>query len=397
MIVEQKDGQCRMKFQMEQAVRLLDSYHLATLAQWVAEKAAVIQQIPAPTFMEQQRAAYVQGQFVQMGLQDVDEDHVFNVYGRLPGKYPALPALMLVAHTDTVFGADTDLTLRRVGDNLHGPGIGDNSLGVAGLLGVLHYLTSRKIELERDVWFVATSCEEGLGDLKGMRAAFERLKLTIAGVINLEGLAFGHIYHAGIAVKRLHITAQTGGGHSWLHFGRPSAIHALMQLGAKISAIRPPERPRTTYNIGVIEGGVSINTIAASASMWLDLRSEQTDALMLLERDVRSLIDMLSSEEVRFTVEVVGERPAGYLSPNHPLVQAAGEALNYVGVRGVLETGSTDGNISLAGGCPTVTVGITRGGNAHRLDEYAETAPIRDGMLHLLMLVITASRAEGVL
>jgi len=386
-----------MKFQMEQAVRLLDSYHLATLAQWVANQAAVIQQIPAPTFMEQRRADYVRGQFAQMGLADVADDAVFNVYGRLPGKYPALPAVMLVAHTDTVFGAETDLTLRRMGDNLHGPGIGDNSMGVAGLLGVLHYLTSRKIELERDIWFVATSCEEGLGDLKGMRAAFERLKSTLAGVINLEGLAFGHVYHAGIAVKRLHITAQTGGGHSWLHFGRPSAIHALMQLGAKISTITPPERPRTTYNIGVIEGGVSINTIAASASLWLDLRSEQSDALIILERDVRAIIDTLKNDDVRFDIKVVGERPAGYLSPDHPLVQASIEALSYVGVRAVLETGSTDGNISLAGGCPTVTVGISRGGNAHRLDEYAETAPIRDGMLHLLMLVMTASRAEGVL
>lgn len=386
-----------MKFQMENTVRLLDSYHLATLAQWVAEMAAQIQQIPAPTFMEQERAAFVRTQFASMGLQDIDEDEVFNVYGRLPGKYPALPALMIVAHTDTVFNADTNLTLRRIGDTLHGPGIGDNSLGVAGLLGVIQYLTTRKIEPERDIWFVATSCEEGLGDLRGMRAAYERLKTSIAGVINLEGLAFGHIYHAGIAVKRLHITAHAGGGHSWLHFGRPSAIHALMQLGAKITAIRPPDRPRTTYNIGLVEGGVSINTIAASAAMWLDLRSEQSDALMLLERDVRALIDAAASEEVKFTINVVGERPAGYLSPSHPLIQAAIEALNYVGVRGILETGSTDGNISLAGNCPTVTIGITRGGNAHRLDEYAETLPIRDGMLQLLMLVITAARAEGVL
>jgi acetylornithine deacetylase/succinyl-diaminopimelate desuccinylase-like protein len=131
--------------------------------------------------------------------------------------------------------------------------------------------------------------------------------------------------------------------------------------------------------------------------MWLDLRSEQSDALMLLERDVRSLIDTFLVDDVRFDIEVVGERPAGHLSPSHPLVQAAVEALNYVGLRAVLETGSTDGNISLAGNCPTVTVGITRGGNAHRLDEYAETLPIRDGMLHLLMLVITAARAEGVL
>jgi acetylornithine deacetylase/succinyl-diaminopimelate desuccinylase-like protein len=302
---------------------------------------------------------------------------------------------MVVAHTDTVFGPETDLSLRRVGDSLHGAGIGDNSMGVAGLLGALHYLTTRNLQLERDVWFVATSCEEGLGDLKGMRAAFERLQGQIAGVINLEGLALGHIYHAGIAVKRLHITAQTGGGHSWLHFGRPSAIHALMQLGSKISALKPPQRPRTTFNIGIVEGGTSINTIAPSAGMWLDLRSEQTDALTVLEREVRNLVNHMTTDEVRFRVEVVGDRPAGYLSPEHPLVQAAIESLGYVGMRAVLETGSTDGNVPLAAGCPTVTVGITRGGNAHRLDEYAEIAPIREGMIHLLMLLITAARADA--
>lgn len=397
MIVGQKDGKRPMKFQMDEIAKHLDSYHLASLAQWVMEKAAIIQQIPAPTFMEQRRAAYVREQFGQMRLSDVDEDGVFNVYGRLMGRYPALPALMLVAHTDTVFGPDTNLTLRRIGDALHGPGIGDNSMGVAALLGVLHYLTSRSIMLDRDVWFVATTCEEGLGDLRGMRAAYDRLKTQVAGVINLEGLALGHIYHAGIAVKRLKIGAETGGGHSWLHFGRPSAVHELMRLGARIAELKPPQRPRTTFNIGVIEGGTSINTIAAHASMWLDMRSEETDALTVLERDVRALIHQLSGDEVRFVVEVVGERPSGRLSPEHPLVQAAVEALNYIGLRAVLENGSTDGNISLAAGCPTVTVGITRGGNAHRLDEYAETAPIRDGMLQLLMLVMTAARAEGVL
>ncbi|MCU0476926.1 MAG: M20/M25/M40 family metallo-hydrolase [Anaerolineae bacterium] len=380
---------------MDQTVKQLDSYHVVSLAQWVADQAALIQQIPAPTFMEQRRAEYVRSRFVEMGLQEVSDDALYNVYGRLPGRYPALPALMVVAHTDTVFGPETDLSLRRVGDSLHGAGIGDNSMGVAGLLGALHYLTTRNLQLERDVWFVATSCEEGLGDLKGMRAAFERLQGQIAGVINLEGLALGHIYHAGIAVKRLHITAQTGGGHSWLHFGRPSAIHALMQLGSKISALKPPQRPRTTFNIGIVEGGTSINTIAPSAGMWLDLRSEQTDALTVLEREVRNLVNHMTTDEVRFRVEVVGDRPAGYLSPEHPLVQAAIESLGYVGMRAVLETGSTDGNVPLAAGCPTVTVGITRGGNAHRLDEYAEIAPIREGMIHLLMLLITAARADA--
>src|SRR5690606_23605835 len=188
----------------------------------------------------------------------------------------------------------------------------------------------------------------------------------------------------------LRITSRTGGGHSWLHFGRSSAIHALMQLGAKISALKPPQTPRTTFNIGLIEGGTSINSIASSADMWLDLRSEESNALAILEEEVYRLIYTLTTPDVAFDIEVVGERPSGHIAPDHPLVRAAVEALANVGVRATLETGSTDGNIALAAGCPTVTVGITRGGNAHRIDEYAETGPVKDGMQQLVRLVMTA-------
>jgi acetylornithine deacetylase/succinyl-diaminopimelate desuccinylase-like protein len=254
----------------------------------------------------------------------------------------------------------------------------------------MHLFTTTGRTPDRDLWFVATSCEEGLGDLKGMRAAFARLQDRVGAVVNIEGLAFGHVYHAGIAVKRLRITARTGGGHSWLHYGRPSAIHALMQLGAKISALKPPHTPRTTFNIGLIEGGTSINSIASRADIWLDLRSEEMNALAILEEEVYRLIYSLTTPDVAFDVEVVGERPAGYISPEHPLVRAAVDALAAVGVRATLETGSTDGNIALAAGCPTVTVGVTRGGNAHRLDEYAETGPVKDGMQQLFQLVLTA-------
>lgn len=385
-----------MKMQIDQASRGMDSGAIAALADWVIELAVKIQQIPAPTFAERKRAEFVSARFAEHDLVDIDVDEVHNVFGRLPGKNRTLGALMIVAHTDTVFAADTDLTLRRDAQVLYGPGIGDNSLGVAGLLGILHFLHASGFVPDRDIWFVATSCEEGLGDLQGMRAAFKRLRERVAGVINIEGLAFGHIYHAGIAVKRLHVICHTPGGHSWLHFGRPSAIHALMTLGAKIAGIRTPTSPRTTYNIGLIDGGTSINSIASGASLWLDMRSEEMAALETLEKDVRLLIDAATTSETSFAVEVVGERPAGTLSPQHPLVRAALEALSFVGVKATLETGSTDGNIALAAGCPTVTVGVTRGGNAHRLDEYAEIGAVRDGMQQLVTLVVAASRSEFV-
>lgn len=254
-----------MKNIIEKLDRSLNWGLLPQLADWVVDQGLKIQQIPAPTFAEASRAAYVSEQFGQFGLIDLSTDEVFNVYGRLPGTDSTLPALMIMAHTDTVFSADTDLTTRPQPTTIYGPGLGDNSIGVSGMLGLLWWLRQEQLQPECDLWFVATSREEGLGDLGGVKAAFERLKHCLACVINLEGLAFGHIYHAGIAVRRLQITAKTEGGHSWLHFGRPSAIHGLMQLGARIDRLQPPTNPRTTYNIGVIEGGQSINTIAPSA------------------------------------------------------------------------------------------------------------------------------------
>jgi acetylornithine deacetylase/succinyl-diaminopimelate desuccinylase-like protein len=366
------------------------------LAVQVVESAVAIQQIPAPTFDESARAAYVASQFATLGLTSVGRDERHNAYGLLPGVYRNLPGLMISAHTDTIFPRETNLATRAVENTIYGPGLGDNSIGVAGLLGLAQYLARERITPLCDLWFVATAGEEGLGDLCGMKAAFARLKPYIAAVINLEGLAFGHIYHAGIAVRRLHITASTGGGHSWLHFGRPSAVHGILELGSRILAIQPAQTPRTTYNIGMIEGGQAINALATGAGLWLDMRSEEPGALATLEAQVRAAIDAVATPELVFRAEVVGDRPAGHISPDHPLVQGALAALERLGVRGTLESGSTDGNVPLSEGCPTVTIGITRGGNAHRLDEYIELAPVAAGMRQLITLTLAAAySAEG--
>jgi acetylornithine deacetylase/succinyl-diaminopimelate desuccinylase-like protein len=214
-------------------------------------------------------------------------------------------------------------------------------------------------------------------------------------VINVEGMALGHVYCAGIAVRRLHITASAEGGHSWLNFGRPSAIHGIVELGARITAMRPVQSPRTTFNIGVIEGGQSINTIAAQAGLWLDMRSEDAAGLAQIEQEVRGHVQAIGRPDLNFDVEIVGDRPAGTIAPEHPLVQAALAALSQVGIQGVLESGSTDANVPLAAGYPAVTIGITRGGNAHRLDEYIETAPVATGLRQLITLSLAASCNNG--
>lgn len=373
-----------MKTLLEKLDHALDWRSLQMLADWTLDQTLAIQRLPAPTFNERQRAEYVAEQMRALGVEDIEIDEISNVYGVIRGTHPAAPGLMVSAHLDTVFPLTTDLTATITPTTVQAPGIGDNSVAVAGLLALAKWLGDGH-RLQCDVMLVATTREEGLGNLDGMRAAFARLRERVGYVINLEGLAFGHIYNAGIAVRRLLITAETDGGHSWLHFGRPSATHALITLGAKITALRPLSNPRTTFNIGIIEGGEAINAIATSARLWLDLRSEERAAVLEIERQVGAFIEDPAAG-IRWSIDVVGDRPSGYLAPDHPLVQAAGASLVRVGVVPTLETGSTDANIPLSEGCPAVTICITRGGNAHRTDEYIEIEPIAQGLKQLILL-----------
>jgi acetylornithine deacetylase/succinyl-diaminopimelate desuccinylase-like protein len=359
---------------------------LTALADRTLEEAITIQQIPAPTFDERRRAEYVYSRFKAQGLDSLEIDAVQNVYGRLAGTNAQQPAMMISAHTDTVFDIETPLAIHREGNRVYGPGLGDNSLGVAALLTLVDVL--REQRLPGDIWFVANSREEGLGDLGGMRAAHERLAPCLSAALVIEGIAFGRVYHAGIAVRRLEISCRTPGGHSWLHFGRPSAIHALIRLGQQITMIVPPTTPRTTYNIGVISGGRSVNSIASDATLLLDLRSEDRVALAALEQEVMDLIEANRAEETEFSVKVVGDRPAGAIPLAHPLVQLADEALKSMAVQPIHEAGSTDANVPLAYGLPAITVGVTYGGNAHRTDEYLETTNIPDGLWQLFLIAM---------
>lgn len=367
---------------------------MPSLGNWVVDEGVRIQQIPAPTFHEDERADYVAEQFARYGLSDVETDDLKNVYGILHGRTTAAPQLVVMAHTDTVFAMETDLTVQYEGDLIYGPGLGDNSIGVAGMLGLIKWLHDTGTVPACDICFVASSCEEGLGDLKGIRAAYAKLEHSIGMIINLEGLALGHIYHAGIAVHRLHITARAAGGHSWLYFGRPSAIQGVIELGSQINRLSPPTSPRTTYNIGMITGGSAINAISTEAHLWLDMRSEAQATLHDLRQQVLKIIASLEHPELQFDIEVVGDRPAGSLHSDHPLVQGALATLQQLGIRGTLETGSTDGNIPLAAGCPTITIGITRGGHAHRLDEYIEVSPVITGMKQLITLSLAITNYQ---
>ncbi len=347
--------------------------------------ACEIQQIPAPTFDEARRAAFVSAQFALNGLCDVEVDELGNVYGRRPGRVAGARPVLLSAHTDTVFPAEMALTLERTPDRIAGPGIGDNSLGVAGLMGVLWSLGDSP--LPGDLWLAANACEEGLGDLRGMRRVVDRLGERVRATVVLEGMALGHIYHAAIGVRRYRITARTEGGHSWLHFGRASAIHTLVRLAAQITALSLPSHPKTTFNIGNISGGTTVNTIAREASLDLDLRSEAPTVLAGLAARVEALAAGFNSADMQVETRIIGDRPAGSVPREHPLVQLAARALDGLGVAYSFEKGSTDANVPLSRGLPCVCVGLTRGGNSHRPDEYIETRDLDKGLEAVVRVV----------
>ncbi len=379
---------------LSQAPQVLEIWqYLDEVLADILSEAIAIQQIPAPTFRELVRANHVLSRFGACNLVDTGIDALNNAYGRLPGADPGAPALLVSAHTDTVFGEGVDLRVNRTEDGrVYGPGLGDNSLGVAGLIALADILRQFRIQPDMDVWFLANSREEGLGDLGGIRAFYEAHGASLGSAIVLEGLALGQIYTAGIAVRRLHIQCHAGGGHSWQHFGRPSAIHSLVRLGARLTELEVPAHPRTTFNIGLIQGGQSINSLAAQAGFHLDLRSEAADSLAALEAQVMDIVaEFQAREPVRFEVEVVGDRPAGSIPTGHDLVQTAQAVLHTLEITPNFKTGSTDANLLLSRGLPTVTIGLTRGDNAHRIDEFIEVAPLRTGMQQLILLALALS------
>ncbi len=358
---------------------------LTSLAAATLDEAITIQQIPAPTFDEGARARYVTTRFQAMGLRDVRVDALGNVYGRVAGRQRAKAGLMVSAHMDTVFGKETNLAIQRTETQVVGPGIGDNSLGVAGLLALAELW--REQSPSRDIWFVANVCEEGLGDLRGMKAAVQELKAQIGAVVVLEGGAYGAVIHRGIGVMRYRITVTTPGGHAWSNFGTPSAVHELCKVAVDIAALDAPQEPRTSFNIGEIAGGTTINTIAAAAHLLLDLRSEDPAILNRLARDVKTIVAKRQQvPNIAIEMEEIGARPAGGIPDQHPLVRIALHSLTEAGYTGdsdkIMRAASTDANVPLSLGIPTICIGLTVGHHAHRLDEYIEIPPLAQGLQH---------------
>ncbi len=343
--------------------------------------------IPAPTGHERQRAEFVAAHLRQRGYEP-EIDEIGNVYTRR-GERRRGPLLMLLAHTDTVFPLQTPLTIQREGDIVRGPGIGDNSLGVATLLTLLDLLDELGWKTATDIMAVANVGEEGLGNLRGSRAAVERYRSELGTVLVIDG-RLGYIVNTAVASQRWRITVRGPGGHAFGSFGTPSAIHGLGKIIAAIADVEVPREPRTTFNVGVIEGGNSVNSIAAWASALLDMRSTDAQTLARLAEQFRTIISQHLDPHLTVEIEVLGERPAGHRERTDPLVQLAAQTLTWLDLEPKYVASSTDANIPISLGIPAVCVGVTYGEKAHTLEERIHIPPIGKGLAQLLRLCIEA-------
>lgn len=348
----------------------------------VISRAIEIQQIPAPTFDELERSAYLQDKFESTGLLEVSTDELGNVYGRTQNFDG--PTILVSAHLDTVFPVDTPLNIQRQGSRLIGPGIGDNAIALAMMLEAAHSVM-KQARARGSVWFVGNVREEGLGNLEGMHRVVERFNGHVSAYIVLEGMGIGHIYHRGLQVQRYRISVETPGGHAWIHAGQPSAIHTLLQIGSKITSMQRPDSGQSSLNVGTIQGGTSINTIASYAQLDLDLRSEVPETLAELERQLAQIFAGYQAGDVSIRMQQIGSRPGGGIPADHPLVRLACEALAEAEVADChLGIASTDANVPLSQGFPAVCVGLTHGGDAHTTREYIDLDTIPNGYAMLM-------------
>jgi acetylornithine deacetylase/succinyl-diaminopimelate desuccinylase-like protein len=364
----------------------------AEFGETLLEETLAVCRIPSPTFEEGERARYVAGRLRHLGLDDVEVDELHNVTAVASGERNRTK-IMLVAHMDTVFPKDTPVEPRHDGRYWHAPGIRDNSASVAVTM-LLPELARRKAEpLRGDVLLAFSVGEEGLGNLRGIRALMERHRDRVSAVIAVDG-NLGTINHVAITVRRLEISVETEGGHSWADAGKPSAIPYLARIAVRISELPFPDEPKTVLNIGTLRGGTSVNAIAQRAELTLDIRSIERGVVETLERQVREIVADVTDERCRAAVRVIGDRPGGMIGADHPLVRAIEEGYASVGVKPVALPGSTDANIPLSLGIAAASMGVSAGGRIHTLQEFLDPDSLLQGANALLKAVISFQEAS---
>jgi len=366
------------------------------------EELVQLTEIPAPPFGEEVRASTYMAMLRDAGLTNVEMDQIGNVMGLRPGTGEA-PLLAVAAHLDTVFPEGTEVEVRREGNRLRAPGIGDDTAGLATLLAVARVLNETDLETESDLLFIGNVGEEGPGDLRGVKHLFRdgKYKDQIGGFISVESGGQSTITTGALGSLRYRVTFKGPGGHSYGAFGLVSPAYAMGNAIRKVSAISVPDTPKTTFNIGIVEGGTSVNSIPFETSMVVDMRSESRDEL---EKLVETFLDLvheaveeenatrsISEGQIELEMTLVGDRPSGQTSESATIVKFAVAAFEAFGIRPTFRISSTDSNVPISLGIPAITIGRGGlGGRSHSLDEWVdiEREPTVRGMQVVMTTIL---------
>ena len=357
--------------------------------------------IPAPTGLEGARAAWLADRFRAIGLARVHVDGAGNVRGERPGA-SALAPVVVGAHLDTVFDATTPLGVRREGVRFVAPGIADNARGLAALVALADAFDGTRVRTLRSLLFVATTGEEGVGDLRGAKSLFDDLDDRVASAVMLDGAGDDAIVHRALGARRLRVTWRGAGGHSWSDFGTSNPLHAAAACASRLAALRLPRAPCATLAVTRMAGGHAINAIPDEAWLEVDCRSTNAATLDRLAQEVAEAAATATAEEnyrarrdtrpVSLTVATIGARPCGEVPADDPLVTAALAATRLGGGAPVLENASTDASVPIARGIPEITIGAggTAGG-AHTLAEWYDDRGSARGLVRALTIIAAAA------
>jgi acetylornithine deacetylase/succinyl-diaminopimelate desuccinylase-like protein len=373
--------------------------HIDSHLDKITEEQIRICSIPAPPFGEQQRAEYLKARFLELGLVDAHLDEEGNCVALRKGHSPA-PLLVVSAHLDTVFPVGTDFTVHRAGSKLLAPGISDDGCGLVALLAIAEVLGSTGIQTEGSILFVGTVGEEGEGNLRGVRYLLTQSEWGnyIDAFISFDGPGIDRITNRALGSHRYRVQLRGTGGHSWGDFGAANPVHALGRAIAKLASYRAPREPRTTFNVGRIEGGNSVNAIPQVAAMDVDLRSASAAELLKLDAFFRRAMREAAEDEnavrrngdrpLELKVALIGERPSGETRADAALVSLAWEATEALGATPRFDQSSTDSNLPISLGIPAITLGAGgTSGNSHTLEEWYDPRD-RDAGLKRALLVI---------
>lgn len=365
---------------------------------WINNQQIRLTEIPAPPFQEAARGAALKDLLTAAGL-NVQMDPTGNVIGELPGQKEN-EIVTLSAHLDTVFPPGTDVKVRHDGAHLLAPGISDNGTGLTAIVAIARAIQEAHIKPERTILFVANVGEEGEGNLRGIRALVEAYRSKLKAMIVLDGAGTDYVTTIALASRRLEVEITGPGGHSWSDFGMPNPINALIRGSVRFINTKVPATPRTTFNLGQIEGGTSVNSIPYEAHLKVDVRSESEDELGKLESAFRECMaagvrdEMESSRDrsrgkLEWKVSVIGSRPGGELAATSPLLASLRAADVIVENESRIERSSTDANIPLSLGIDAISIGAGgNGGGAHSLLEWYDPAGRELGLQRALLTLL---------